>query len=83
MFYHQSNLYVANIGRQDKVEIRPKHLTYELVQMDECYSFVSNKNKKVWILYAYCTKSKEILALAMDKRSKTIKDLAKRMKISQ
>ncbi|TXI13470.1 MAG: IS1 family transposase [Pedobacter sp.] len=36
--------------------------------------------KKVWILYAYCAKSKEILAVTMGKRTKkTVKVLLKRM----
>lgn len=49
--------------------------------MDELYSFVGSKKKKVCILYAYCAESKEILALTMGKRSKkTIKDLVNRMK---
>lgn len=35
----------------------------------------------MWILYAYCAQTNEILALTMGKRSKkTVKDLFKRMK---
>ena len=54
---------------------------YHKVQVDKLYSFVQNKNKKVWILYAYCAQTDEILALTMGKRSKkTVKDLYKRLK---
>ena len=54
---------------------------YHKVQVGELYSFVQNKNKKVWILYVYCAQTNEILVLKMGKRSKkTVKDLYKRLK---
>ena len=63
------------------VELKARHSSYHQVQVDELYSFVGSKKKKVWILYAYCGQTKEILALAMGKRSKkTVKDLFKRLK---
>ena len=62
------------------LKLKPKHSSYHQVQVDELYSFVGKK-KKVWILYAYCAQTKEILALTMGKRSKkTVKDLFKRLK---
>ena len=63
------------------IELKPKYGYYHQVQVDELYSFVGSKKKKVWILYAYCAQTKEILSLTMGKRSrKTVKDLFKRMK---
>ena len=63
------------------VELKPRYRYYHQVQVDELYSFVGSKKKKVWILYAYCAQTNEILALTMGKRSKkTVKDLFKRMK---
>ncbi len=42
--------------------------------------FYRKKEKKVWILSAYCSESKEILAVTMGKRNKYgIKDLPKRL----
>ena len=63
------------------LELKPRHGSYHQVQVDELYSFVQSKKKKVWILYAYCAQTNEILALTMGKRSrKTVKDLFKRLK---
>ena len=63
------------------VELKPRYRYCHQVQVDELYSFVGSKKKKVWILYAYCAQTNEILALTMGKRSKkTVKDLFKRMK---
>lgn len=63
------------------LELIPRQNSYHKVQVDELYSFVENKKTKVWILYAYCAETKEILALTIGKRSKkTVKDLVKRMK---
>lgn len=63
------------------LELKPKQSFYHQVQVDELYSFVQSKKKKVWILYAYCAQTSEILALTMGKRSKkTVKDLLNRMK---
>ncbi len=54
----------------EESEIRPKHASYHLVQIDEQWSYVGNKRKKVWLLYAICKKSGEILAANWGKRSK-------------
>ncbi len=63
------------------VELKSRYQFYHQVQVDELYSFVRSKKKKVWIVYAYSAKTKEILALTMGKSSKkTVKDLFKRMK---
>ncbi len=53
-----------------KVKILPQQKYYERLEIDEMYSFVSKKAKKVWIFYAYAPETKEILAVTMGKRSK-------------
>ena len=52
-----------------KVVIRPKLKYYQRLQIDELYSFVNQKGKKVWIFYVYAPETKEILAVTMGKRS--------------
>jgi len=65
----------------ESVSVKPKKKHYHKVQIDEMWSFIQNKQKKVWILYAYCSESKEILAITMGKRNKErIKDLLNRLK---
>ena len=51
-------------------EIKPKYSFYPLVQIDEQWSYVGNKKKKVWLLYAICRDSGEILAASWGKRDK-------------
>lgn len=69
------------ILRMGKVsEIKPRHRSYHLVQIDEQWSYVGNKQKKVWLLYAICKQSGEILAANWGKRNKkSIKDLLKKL----
>ncbi|TXI14500.1 MAG: IS1 family transposase [Pedobacter sp.] len=63
------------------VELNSWYSSYHQIQVDEFYSFVQKKKKKVWVLYAYCAQTKEILALTMGNRSKkTVKYLFKRLK---
>ena len=64
-----------------EVEIKPLQKRYAKVQIDELWSYVGKKAKKVWLLYAYCAESGEILAFAMGKRStKSIQHLMLRLK---
>lgn len=51
------------------LSIPPKQKSYECIQIDEIYTFVKSKQKKVWVFYAYAPDTKEILAFAMAKRS--------------
>lgn len=53
-----------------RVNLTPQRKHYERVQIDEMYSFVGKKDKKVWIFYAYAPQTKEILAVTMGKRSR-------------
>ena len=63
------------------VKLWPKHDAYHLVQIDEQWSYVGNKKKKVWLLYAICKNSGEILAANWGKRNKkSIKALLKKLR---
>ena len=58
---------------------KQKH--YSRVIIDELYSFVGSKRKKVWIFYAYAPETKEIIAFTMGKRSiKQLKSLMLKIK---
>lgn len=50
-----------------KVQISPQQKYYERIEIDEMFSFVSKKRKKVWLFYAYAPETKEILAVTMGK----------------
>lgn len=66
---HQTTLnLILSEGKKAKIIPRKKH--YERIEIDEMYSFINNKDKKVWIFYAYAPETKEILAVTMGKRSK-------------
>jgi len=70
--------FILRMGKAS--EIRPKHNFYRLVQIDEQWSYVGNKQKKVWLLYAICKQSGEILAANWGKRNKkSIKALLKKL----
>lgn len=49
--------------------IKPRQEYYERVIIDEMYSFVGSKQKKVWIFYVFAPDTNEILAVTMGKRS--------------
>lgn len=69
------------VKRASVVDIKPKKGYYHRVQIDELWSYVGKKEKKVWLLYAYCAQSGEILGFAMGKRSaKTVKHLLLKLK---
>lgn len=59
---------VLSEGHQ--VQIKAQHAYYERIEIDEMYSFVSSKGKRVWIFYAYSHETKEILGITMGKRSR-------------
>ena len=44
---------LTTILREGKdLEIKPKHRSYKRVQIDEQWSYVGKKEKKVWMIYA-------------------------------
>jgi len=52
-----------------RATITPLHKTYECIELDEVYSFVGSKERKVWIFYAYARETGEILAVTMGRRT--------------
>ena len=51
------------------LQIQPRSHHYHKVQIDEQWSYVGKKKKKVWMLYAYAAEDGEILGFAMGKRN--------------
>jgi insertion element IS1 protein InsB len=60
---------LLSIGNLITIEPQRKH--YSKVQIDELYSFVGSKKKKVWIIYAYDAFTGEILGLRLEKEVKS------------
>jgi insertion element IS1 protein InsB len=58
---------IERVGTKLKIEPSQKH--YTQIQIDEFYSFVGSKEKKVWIFYAYAPETREILAFTMGRRN--------------
>ncbi len=70
---------ILRMGKAAKA--RPRHTAYHLVQIDEQWSYVGNKQKKVWLLYAICKNSGEILAANWGKRNKkSVRALLKKLR---
>lgn len=68
-------------SKAKQVVIKPKKHSYHQVQIDEQWSYVGRKEKKVWMLYAYAPGEDEILAFAMGKRSaETVRRLMIKLK---
>jgi len=63
------------------IQLKPLYWQYRCVQIDELWSYVGRKEKKVWIIYALCAESGEILAFTMGRRnSKTVRQLMLKLK---
>lgn len=68
-------------AKAEQIVIKPRQHTYSQVQIDEQWSYVGRKEKKVWMLYAYAPQEDEILAFAMGKRSaETVRRLMLKLK---
>ena len=62
-------------------DMRPKKPHYENLEVDEFWTYVGSKSKKVWLIYAYCRQSGEIVFWTWGKRNiKTVNKLKKRLK---
>ena len=61
--------------------IKPEKRRYSSVQIDEQWSYVGKKEKKVWMLYAYAPEEDQILGFAMGKRNaQTVRRLMIKLK---
>jgi len=64
------------------ITLKPRKYHYHRVQIDEQWSYVGRKEKKVWMLYAYAVEEDEIIAFTMGKRSaKAVKNLYVKLKL--
>jgi len=69
------------ISESINAALKPKKRYYSKVQIDELWMYVANEKKKVWLLYAYCYQTDEVLAFTMGKRnSKTVRNLLLKLK---
>ena len=63
------------------IVLKPQKHCYRYVQIDEQWSYVARKEKKVWMLYAYAVEEDEIIAFTMGKRStKAVQNLFVKLK---
>lgn len=49
-------------------EIEPTQKHYDVLQVDEFHTFIGHKKNKVWLIYAYCKTTGEIVAFVWGKR---------------
>ena len=63
------------------LRFKPKLKSYKSVQIDELWSYVHNKKNKTWMIYAYSSEGKEILASVFGRRdAKTVRRLYEQIK---
>jgi IS1 family transposase len=61
-------------------EITPRKSYYEALEVDEFWTYVGNKGKKYWLIYAYERQGGEIMAYVWGKRDlKTAKRLREKL----
>jgi IS1 family transposase len=64
------------VNKSKHLVIVPRQRCYGRVQRDEVWSFVGQKKRKRWLLYAYAPETNEILAFVCGTRSRaTVKNL--------
>ena len=67
---------VLSVLVKSKKIIEPKQSHYDELEVDEFWTYVGKKSKKVWLIYAYHRKTGEIIAYVWGKRNyKTAKRL--------
>jgi IS1 family transposase len=50
--------------------IQPEQLYYDCLEVDELWTYVGRKSRKVWLIYAYHRATGEIVAIVLGKREK-------------
>lgn len=72
---------VLSLLARAKVSPSPKRSHYDELEVDEFWTYVGDKQRKVWLIYAYHRESGEIVAWVFGKRNtKTAKALRKRIR---
>ena len=63
-------------------EIKPRKKHYDVLEIDEFWTYVGRKTNKVWLIYAYHRESGEIVAYVWGKRdTKTAAELRKQLQL--
>jgi IS1 family transposase len=72
---------VLKILKSFKYKIKPKKNHYDVLKIDEFWTYVGKKSNKMWLIYAYHRASGEIVAYVWGKRDlKTAQKLKKKLK---
>ena len=62
-------------------KIKPKKQHYDSLEVDEFWTYAGNKKNKVWLIYAYCRTTGEIVDYVWGRRNyKTAKKLRDKLK---
>lgn len=59
---------ILKILLQSEYKLLPKQKYYKRIEIDEFWTYVSNKKNKVWLIYAYSRTTNEILTYVWGKR---------------
>jgi IS1 family transposase/transposase-like protein len=69
--------------RTSKYKRTPQKMHYDKLEADEFWTYIRKKKNKLWLIYAYCRESGEIIAYAWGKRNlKTAEKLRRAIKRS-
>ena len=67
--------------KRNQHQIIPKQKHYSTLEIDEFHTFIGKKVNKVWLIYAYCKRTGEIVAFTWGKRDlTTVLQLKQRLK---
>ena len=67
--------------KSSRYEIKPQKKHYDILEVDEFWTYVGNKKNKLWLIYVYHRESGEIVAYVWGKRDlKTAAKLRKQLK---
>ncbi len=71
---------VLRLLNSTDIKLAPLQNKYKELQIDELWSYVKHKGNKVWLIYAVCAETKEVVAYAFGKRNAaTVKRLYKQI----
>ncbi|KAA6305897.1 hypothetical protein EZS27_042448, partial [termite gut metagenome] len=74
---HQHTFYITT---NSHYVLTPRKFHYETLEVDEFWTYVGNKGKKYWLIYAYEREGGEIVAYVWGKRDlKTAKRLREKL----
>jgi IS1 family transposase/transposase-like protein len=78
---HVSLAKILDIVKHMKYKIKPKQEHYDILEIDEFWTYVQNKKNKKWLIYAYHRATGEVVAYVWGSRNKeTAKKLRKKIR---